>query len=154
MAEQPQFEVFLKHRERFQFEVRFDWENVAPIVMDEPKPLGDQQGANASRLLGAAVGNCLSASLLFCLQKAKLEVNRLETHVVGSLTRNEKGRLRVGRIEVTITLEVADEQQNRLSRCLSLFEDYCVVTGSVRQGIEVHVKIVDRQGNVLHSSES
>ena len=154
MAEQPQFEVFLKHRERFQFEVRFDWENVAPIVMDEPQPLGDQQGANASRFLGAAVGNCLSASLLFCLQKAKLEVNRLETHVVGSLKRNEKGRLRVGRIEVTITLEVGDEQQNRLSRCLSLFEDYCVVTGSVRQGIEVHVKIVDRQGNVLHSSES
>ena len=154
MSGQPQFEVFLKRVQDFQFEVKFDWDNVPPILMDEPEPLGHRQGANASRLLGAAVGNCLSASLLFCLQKAKIGVNRLETQVVGTLARNEKGRLRVREMEVTLTLDAATDQQARLSRCLSLFEEYCVVTGSVRQGIQVKVNVVDQDGNLLHRSES
>jgi hypothetical protein len=58
--------------------------------MDEPEPLGEGTGPNAARVLAAAIGNCLSASLLFCLDKARVEVSVVRTKVTGSIVRNEK----------------------------------------------------------------
>ncbi|KPK34019.1 MAG: hypothetical protein AMJ65_18940, partial [Phycisphaerae bacterium SG8_4] len=120
-----------------------------PLLLDEPEPLGDDRGPNASRLVGAAVGNCLSASLLFCLEKAKQHVNGIKTDVVGTSRRNEMGRWRIARLEVRITLDVEADHAERLKRCLSLFEDYCVVTASVRKGIQVDVEVTDPKGNKL-----
>ena len=69
---------------------------------------------------------------------------------MGTMRRNEKGRLRIGTLDVAINLDVADADPHRLKRCLELFEDYCVVTASVRRGIEVRVKVTDPQGNELY----
>ncbi|RMD96015.1 MAG: OsmC family peroxiredoxin [Calditrichaeota bacterium] len=152
MAEMPTFNLNLSHVKDFQFKVEFDWDQVPAILMDEPEPLGQRKGPNAARLLGAAVGNCLSASLLFCLQKAKVPVNDMKTHVTGTLVRNEKGRLRVGKIDVEIRLDLDRSLQSRISRCLAIFEDYCVVTANVRKGIEVNITVKDQDGNVLEPS--
>jgi uncharacterized OsmC-like protein len=152
MSEDSGFSLTMKQVEDFEFDVRFDWEHLPTLTLDEPEPIGHRKGPNAARLLGAAVGNCLSASLLFCLRKSRVEVTGLETRVRGEHRRNEKGRLRIGRIEVEITLHVADEDRKRVKRCLGLFEDYCVVTGGVRKGIEVGVTVVDGQGNLLSRS--
>ncbi|MFQ5629701.1 MAG: OsmC family protein [bacterium] len=136
----------------YEFKTTFDWQQVEPLLVDEPEPLGGGKGPNASRLLGAAVGNCLSASLLFCLEKAKVEIKNLKTEVKCTLQRNEKGRLRIAKLDVTITVDVASETPHRIDRCLGLFEDYCVVTASVRKGIEVNVRVVDPQGNRLYEA--
>ena len=154
MSANPTFQINLKRLQDFEFQVDFDWQNVAPVIMDEPEPLGHQKGPNAARMLGAAVGNCLSASLVFCLQKAKVPVKDVQTTVLGTLVRNEKGRLRVGKFDVTIRLDADSEHEGRISRCLSLFEDYCVVTGSVRQGIEVNVSVTDADGRPLVSEKN
>ncbi|MBS7626615.1 OsmC family protein [Candidatus Bathyarchaeota archaeon] len=114
------------------------------MIMDEPKPVGEGSGPNASRLLSAAVGHCLSASLLFCLAKARLNVERVETTVETSFRRNEKGRLRIGSLRAHIHLSIRREDVERLKRCLELFEDFCVVTQSVRQGIPVSVDVATR----------
>jgi organic hydroperoxide reductase OsmC/OhrA len=74
-------------------------------------------------LLAAAVGNCLSASALFCLNRARIEVQSMHTEVEVTLTRNEAGRLRVGGISVRIEPEVAEEDIPRMNRCLEIFED-------------------------------
>jgi uncharacterized OsmC-like protein len=87
--------------------------------------------------------------LLFCLQKAQVPVHAIKTKVTGEYTRNERGRLRVGKLNVEIQLEAEMEQVQRVNRCLSLFEDYCVVTASIRQGIEVNIRVVDDYTNVL-----
>ena len=153
MPSEGQFTLQLDRRERYEFAVKFDWERVHPLLVDEPEPLGQGNGPNASRLVGAAVGNCLSASLLFCLEKAKQTVKRLHTDVVGTMTRNARGRLRVGKIDVRITLDLAADQPERVTRCFELFEDYCVVTASVRRGIPVSVVIVDPSGRELYRQE-
>jgi uncharacterized OsmC-like protein len=149
MADETQFSLRLERITGYQFETRFDLDHLEPLVLDEPEPLGEDKGPNASRLVGAAVGNCLSASLLFCLQKAKQRVNQIKTDVVGTSRRNERGRWRIARLEVTITLDVAADHAERITRCLALFEDYCVVTASVRKGIQVDVMVKDSKGNEM-----
>ena len=133
------FAVRLTRRDDYQFDVDFDHPHVH-LTMDEPEPLGNAQGPNATRVLAAAIGNCLSASLLFCLQKAHVEVDGLSAVVRGSLARNEQGRMRVSKLSVELAPEITSNEA-RTARCLEIFEDYCLVTQSVRDGIEVDVKV-------------
>lgn len=133
------FEVTVERADEFIFEARFPGVDHPAIRMDEPPPLGDNAGPNAARLLAAAVGNCLSASLVFCLGKADVDPERVSTRVEGTLVRNDDGRLRVGGLDVEIDLDGADEQA--LKRCRDIFEDYCVVTASVRDGLDVDVHV-------------
>lgn len=135
------FTVVLDRQQDYQFSADVGMPGVPPLVIDEPEPLGAGAGPNASRLLAAAVGHCLSASALFCLARAHIEVGGVRTTVTGTMVRNDSGRLRVGSISVRIDLDVAEQDRPRMGRCLDLFEDFCVVTASVRHGIEVDVEV-------------
>ncbi len=142
MAEDhKEFDLTLRRIENFKFDTEFDGENMPNLMFDEPDPIGDDEGPNASRVLGAAVGNCLSASLLFCLQKARVNVEEMTTDVHGIVTRNEDKRLRVTGLQVRITAAIPPEDQDRVPRCLKVFEDFCVVSGSVRKGIDIDVEV-------------
>jgi uncharacterized OsmC-like protein len=92
-------------------------------------------------LLGAAIGSCLVSSLLFCLAKARVPLENMRARVNVEKVRNERGRLRIGSIKVGLALDVADEYRERFERCRSLFEDYCIVTESVRAGIPIEVAL-------------
>ena len=135
------FTITLDLQDDFRFLADFDQEGVAPLLMDEPAPLGSGEGPNAARVLAAAVGNCLSASALLCLQRAHVDVLGMHTTVAASLARNDAGRLRIDGIQVRLEPVVADAQQPRMRRCLELFEDFCIVTQSVRAGIDVAVTV-------------
>lgn len=147
------FSLSLERVQDYEFKVDFGMPGVDPLLTDESEPLGKGQGPNPSRMLGAAVGNCLSASLLFCVQKSRLEVASLKTEVEGALERNEAGRIRIKEFNVTITIDVAGATPERAKRCLELFEDFCTVTASVRRGVPVHVRVLDADGNLLHESD-
>jgi organic hydroperoxide reductase OsmC/OhrA len=140
-AEAPGFTISMDQVRDFQFRVRFDKEQFAELWMDEPPPLGGDKAPNASRILAAAVGNCLSASLLFCARKSRSNLSAIHTDVSVELARNEKGRMRIGKIRVQIDPKSGGEDQSKMDRCLELFEDFCVVTQSVRQGIDVEVEV-------------
>ena len=141
MSDAPSFSLTMEQRERFQFDVTFDDPSWPSLRLDEPSPLGDGTAPNASRVLGAAIGNCLAASLLFCLQKARVPLTGLTAEVRGEMTRNEKGRLRIGSVEVVLRPALDGVPPEKLGRCLDLFEDFCVVTQSVREGIDVQVSV-------------
>lgn len=141
MSDAEGFEFSMDLQDGYRFLVEFDQEGMPPLLLDEPAPLGDGAGPNASRILAAAIGNCLSASALFCLRRARIEVQSMRTTVHGSLGRNDAGRLRVTGIDVRIEPTVDPADQARMQRCLELFEDFCVVTQSVRQGLDVTVAV-------------
>ena len=130
----------------YRMRVDFGMPGVPPLVLDEPAPLGAGQGPNPSRVLAAAIGSCLSASLLFCLRKAHVDVQGVKSSVDVQLTRNEKGRLRIGDVTVAIHPEMKPEDAERIGRCAGLFEDFCVVTQSVRKGIDVKVVLEPKLG--------
>jgi uncharacterized OsmC-like protein len=135
------FAVSLKLLDGYAFRVDFDSKSLDPLVTDEPAPLGEDQGPSPSRLLVAAVANCLAASLLHCLRKSGVTVESLEAKAVGTMSRNEYGRWRVERIAVLLDPSIPREALAALEVCTERFEDYCIVTESVRQGIDVQVTV-------------
>lgn len=136
-----EFTVTIEQQDDFEFKVRFDEPHFPEWLLDEPAPLGRNAYPNASRAISAAIGNCLSASLLFCARKAKVNPGPIRTKVRTQIARNERGRLRIGKVEVEIGLDLPEAEKAKLMRCRSLFEDYCVVTESVRHGIDVRVSV-------------
>ena len=138
--------ITIRREGGFRFRVRFDHERMRDIVTDEPPPLGTGSAPNPPALLGAAVGSCLASSLLFCLQKAHLEVHDLEADVEVRTARNEQGRLRISDIQVVLAPGVNPGVSLKSNRCLELFESFCVVTESVRNGIDVRVTVEPRTG--------
>jgi organic hydroperoxide reductase OsmC/OhrA len=152
MTEETTFKIQLEQIQDFEFKVKFDLPDVPDLLLDEPVPLGNNFGPNASRLVAAAVANCLTASLLFCLHKFKQSPGKLVTTATGLLVRNEQGRLRIGEIKVVINLAETENELAHFDRCLQQFEDYCVVTDSVRHGIPVQVQIVNNLGKTIFSN--
>ena len=126
----------------YRFKIDFPGTKSEGFVMDEPAPLGGLEGPNASRVLAASVANCLSASLLFCLTKSKVEVEDIETEAEPTVERSEEGYWRVKKVGVSIRAKLREPaDKNRVGRCLEIFENYCVVTGAVRGGIGVDVSV-------------
>jgi uncharacterized OsmC-like protein len=135
------FAVTLTKQDSYRFTVDFGLDGVPPLTTDEVPPLGEGAGPNPARLLAAAVGNCLAASLLFCLSKARVDVADLTVRVEGSFARNEKGRLRIEGLSVNLEPQLGTASADRIARCLDLFEDFCIVTESVREGIDIDVVV-------------
>lgn len=142
MSETAKPKVKVKLLKGYRFKVMFPGVKGEGFEMDEPAPLGALDGPNASRVFAASIANCLSASLLFCLSKSKVEVDDIETDAEPAVERNEEGYWRVKRVDVSIRAKLREPaDKNRVKRCLEIFEKYCVVTGAVRQGIGVGVSV-------------
>jgi organic hydroperoxide reductase OsmC/OhrA len=140
--------VKVTRQDKYRFLVDFG-PDIAQSVADEPPPLGDGAGPSPSQLLAAAVANCLSSSLVFAHGKFKEDPGRLATTVTCEIGRNERNRLRVVAMKVTITLGVAPETLGRLDQALAQFEDFCTVSQSVRAGIPFTVTVKSPDGRVL-----
>jgi len=140
--------VSLEQKNDFHFAVGFG-EGIPPLHTDEQPPLGKGAGPSPDQLLAAAVGNCMSASLLFALRKFKQSPEPLRTEVELATGRNAANRLRVQRIAVRITLGAPAASLQHLERALSQFEQFCTVGESVRQGIPVDVEVYDSTGAKL-----
>lgn len=132
-----------------EFKTTFDKDHFPDLFFDEPPTAGGNDNyPNAVRILTAAVMNCLSASLTFCLTKSKLPMEQFELTATASTTtdRNEENRIRVKNIDVKLQPVFKNEAnsaefKNKIQRCVSIFQDYCVVSASVKQGIDITTNV-------------
>ena len=137
--------ITLSQRHDYRFDVQFGGD--APVITtDEPAPLGTGLGPSPVQLLAAAVGNCLSDSLLFALRKFKQAPEPIGCTVQADIGRNADNRLRVLNITAVLTLGVPAAQLEHLDRVLETFEQYCTVTQSVGQGIAIETQVFDATG--------
>ena len=122
---------------------------IPQLLADEPTPLGQGAGPAPDHMLLAAVANCLSASLLFSLQKFKQDPGALVATATPQMGRNEDKRLRIQRIYVQLELGKTAGEIEHLDRVLSQFEAFCTVSMSVRQGIAIDIEVRDGAGAVI-----
>ena len=125
--------ITVTRQQGYQFLVDFGAAMPA-INADLPAPLGQGAGPSPEHLLLAAVVNCLSASLLFALQKYKQDPGALSATATATIGRNEDKRLRVTGVDVALSLGKPAAELEHLERALAQFEDFCTVTQSVRTG--------------------
>ena len=142
-----------KTNSKMEFKTIFDKEQFPDLFFDEPKSSGgDDAYPSASRILTSAVMNCLSASLSFCLAKSRVPMEnvQIKTEATTKISRNEEGRLRVQKIMVTITPLFKGNNESdftnedflkKLERCIKIFENYCVVSQSIINGIDISTEI-------------
>ena len=150
MSSPESISIVLEQEHDYSFRIRFEGTAAADLLTDEPEPLGGGSGPNPSRVLLAAIANCLVASLLFALRKFKNAPGTLRAVATTQLVRNEAGRWRIPRATVSLQLGGDTSALTQLPRVLEQFEEFCVVTQSVRQGIAVDVEVVDQHGTLLH----
>lgn len=154
MSDTESFIVTLQQEQDYSFRVRFEDTQAADLMTDEPVPLGKGEGPNPSRLLVAAVANCMAASLLFALRKYKNDPGLLSVRATARMGRNDDGRMRVLGIEAEITLPELAGSYAQIDRILAQFEDFCVVTQSVRSGVPVEVSVRDAAGVRVHGDKT
>ena len=88
------------------------------------------------------------------MQRAHLDLVDLNAEVSVTPGRSPEGRLRIQRVDVRILPTVTPEVRTRMSRCMEIYEDFCTVTQSVRQGIPVHVVLEPRVVEVESAANS
>ena len=149
MSEETKIKVGLNMEEEMIFKCDLGAINMADLYVDEKhKRSAEKIGPNPSRLLGLAVLSCLSASFEFCLQKRNLSIEDLNATAEITIIRNEKGFWRIKKIDCNIKPSIQDPKaRKRAEQCLKtikdnvFYEQYCIVTESVRKGIEVNVNV-------------
>lgn len=149
MAEEGSWRIELNQEDKYRFRVTFDNPAVPPLITDETEPLGANAGPNPSRLLATSVANCLAASLMFALSKFKNDPSPVRTSVEVTMVRNEAKRLRIGSMAVDIQFGSKAADTAMLERVLAQFEEFCIVTQSVRSGFPISVQVRDGDGMVV-----
>jgi uncharacterized OsmC-like protein len=140
--------VTITRQSGYQFLVVFG-HDLPNLLADEPAPLGEGTGPAPDHMLLAAVANCLSASLLFALQKFKQDPGTLVATATPVVGRNADKRLRIEAINVKLELGQAAAALEHLDRVLDQFEAFCTVSMSIREGIAINVQVLDGAGVVI-----
>ena len=142
--------VDLKLEKDFIFKVNLGYEKIKELFIDETiDERSKVWGPDAAQLLAMAVLGCLNASFIFCLNKRNLTIDDLEAHAEVSFKKNEKGYIRVKKIAINIIPKTNNPAVlKRINQCMKkmkddkmFFEESCIITASVREGIDVDVKI-------------
>ncbi|HOC12003.1 MULTISPECIES: OsmC family protein [Thermomonas] len=146
MSGEDGIRLLLEQDGPYAFRISFEGAGLDALHTDESTPLGAGAGPTPSHLLLAGIANCLSASLLFALRKFKNAPGLIRTEIVADKVRNAAGRWRIPRAEVVIRLSDAATGLEHFDRVLGQFEEFCIVTQSVREGMQVDVRIIDADG--------
>jgi len=141
----PDARTELEQVENYRFTVSFAGAPFPSITVDEPPPVGKDQGPNPVQVLAMAVGHCMSTTLLSTLQRARVPVTPLRATVRATVVADARGRRRVRKLQVEIETQPVDEaDRNRFDHCVEIFSDFCTVSAAVREGIAIDHRVGPR----------
>ena len=151
MSDATQIHLTLEQEDDYAFRIRFEDTALEPLLSDEPAPLGHDRGPSPARLLLAGVANCLVASLLFALRKQHNAPGRLRARITATPVRNAEGR---GASLCFVDCSCPSDESTIIWNACWNSSEFCIVTQSVRQGIDVAVTVKDAHGHVLLGDKS
>ncbi len=112
------------------------------FIDDQNKKSIDKIGPNPSKLLALSVLGCLAGSFTFCLQKKNISLSDIEGKAIITSKRNEKGFWRLKKIDIILNPNIDNPQmRKRADQCQKSFEQFCVISESIREGIDININI-------------
>ncbi len=136
-------EVGINSEEEMIFRCNLGQIRMNDLFIDEQhrKPT-DKIGPNPSKLLALSVLGCLAASFTFCLQKRNFSLSNIEGKAVITSIRNDKGFWRLKKIDIKLIPKIDNPKIRKgADQCRKFFEQFCIISESVREGIEINVNL-------------
>jgi uncharacterized OsmC-like protein len=143
MSTELKTKVGLKQEEEMIFKFEFGNPKMDNLYIDETNRKEIEKiGPSPAKLLASSVLGCLAASFSFCLQKKNFSLSGFEGKAEVSIVRNEKGFWRVRNIDIELNPKIdTPEMRKRADQCKRFFEQYCIISESLRTGFEVNVNL-------------
>ena len=143
MSNELKNKVGLKQEEEMIFKCDLGSLKMDNLYIDETnKKHTEKIGPSPTKLLALSVLGCLAASFSFCLQKKSFSLSGLEGKAEVTIARNDKGFWRVKKIDVEMNPKIdTPEMRKRADQCRKFFEQYCIISESLRTGFEVNVNL-------------
>ena len=143
MVEELKTKVGLKQQEEMIFKCDLGQLKMQDLYIDEKhKQETERIGPSPIKLLALSILGCLAASFTFCLQKKNFILSDLEGKAEVTIARNDKGFWRVKKIDIIIIPKVDDpKMRKRVDQCRKFFEQYCIISESLRNGIDLDVNL-------------
>lgn len=137
--------VGLKQQEEMVFKCNLGNINMDNLYIDEKhKKEIDKIGPSPIKLLALSILGCLAASFVFCIKKRGLSLANLEGEAETIVARNNKGFWRIKKINISLIPKTNDIFiKKRIVQCKKFFEKYCIISESVRLGIDIDLNIED-----------
>ncbi|MFX1476783.1 MAG: OsmC family protein [Promethearchaeota archaeon] len=143
MSNELKTRVSLKQEEEMIFKCDFGEIKGDSLYIDEKHDKNSEKiGPSPAKLLALSVLGCLTASFSFCLKKKEFSLLDLRGQAEVSIARNDKHLWRVKKIDVKISPKIdTPELRKRADQCAKFFEQYCIISESLRNGIEVNLEL-------------
>ncbi|MFW9827519.1 MAG: OsmC family protein [Candidatus Thorarchaeota archaeon] len=135
--------VGLKQQKEMVFKCDLGKINMNSLYIDEKnKKEIEKVGPSPVKLLALSILGCLAASFLFCIKKRGLSLANLEGKAETTVARNNKGLWRIKKINISLIPKTNDIIiKKRIEQCKKFFEKYCIISESVRLGIDIDLNI-------------
>ena len=107
--------------------------------------LPEERRAGAARaFLAASATTCMAGAVNYMLRARDVKVNGISASSSVHMGKNEKGTVVVDSINIEVIVDVPEEGTDVLEHCISLLENGCLVTRSLKRGIKVNHSIIKK----------
>ncbi len=114
------------------------------IHVDEPESFhGTDLGPSAIEYILVGIGGCLGSSFVYCLLKQNIKIKKLRIIVDGKMKhKGPKFRLRLVNVNIEIRFSPEDDELNEeIKNCIEIFQDHCVVSNPIINGLPIQVNV-------------
>ncbi|MFW9989737.1 MAG: OsmC family protein [Candidatus Odinarchaeota archaeon] len=143
MSEELKSNVELKLEEKMLFKCNLGKLKIDELYIDLRKEKRMKRiGPSPVKLLGISVLSCLAASLEFCIEKENFSLSDLDGRAEVTVARDRENFWRIKKIDVEMIPKIDNpELLKRIEQCKKLFEQYCIISESLKKGIEINVNL-------------
>ncbi len=143
MTIESRVKVGLKLQENMLFKCELGNVKMQDLYIDERnKKKHEKIGPSPIKLLALSVLSCLAACFEFCLQKKGFTLSDLDGRAEVTFLRKDKDFWRIKKIDVDILPKIDNlEMRKSIAQCKGLFEQHCIISESLRKGMEINVNL-------------
>ena len=143
MTSEARVKVGLKLQENMLFKCELGNVKMQDLYIDERnKKKNEKIGPSPIKLLALSVLGCLAASFEFCLQKKGFTLSDLDGRAEVTFIRKNKDFWRIKKIDIDLLPKIDNtEMRKSVAQCKNLFEQHCIISESLRKGMEINVNL-------------